>query len=177
MFWLILCFRPCYSVKYSEFKGKHQRNPLSDFSNMWQKREKIQKYIVLRDKNYNWNTCGYDFYSVRMQFIYRKLVTFQSVSIAEITTIQFDSINFFLGTGYVLTVASKNRRTFNSEWYASFCLLKVFGCRRPWIVLHHDNANSQTSTQIIQFRTGQNIKLTYYLIFWRHHLHSVKNGF
>uniref|UniRef100_A0A182RL81 HTH_48 domain-containing protein n=1 Tax=Anopheles funestus TaxID=62324 RepID=A0A182RL81_ANOFN len=51
-------------------------------------------------------------------------------------------------------VATEQRRTINSEWYATICLLEIFGevrktNNRRRFILHHDNASSHTLAQTI----------------------------
>ena len=71
---------------------------------------------------------------------------------------------FFGINGHAATVPLEERRTVNSEWYTTICLLEVFGemrktNRRRRIIFHHDNASSHTSAQTSAFLSTENIEL------------------
>ncbi|GBP37488.1 hypothetical protein EVAR_79421_1 [Eumeta japonica] len=72
--------------------------------------------------------------------------------------------SFFNKTGHVATVALGNYRTMKTDWYTTICLSEVIGehlknNRKPCIILHHDNAGSQTSKQTNKFLKEKNVEL------------------
>ena len=71
---------------------------------------------------------------------------------------------FFGINGHVATVPLRERRTVNSDWYTTICLLKVLEeirktNKKRRIILHHDNASSHTSAKTREYLSGQNIEL------------------
>ena len=77
---------------------------------------------------------------------------------------------FFGKTSHVATVPLVQRRTVNHEWYITICLPEVFGeirktNKRRRIILHQDNAYSDTSRQTTKYLSTQNIELIGYLPF------------
>ena len=62
------------------------------------------------------------------------------------------------------TVPLVQRRTVNSKWYTTICLLEVFGEIRKTnkqrrIILHQDNASSHTFRQTTEYLSTQGIEL------------------
>lgn len=71
---------------------------------------------------------------------------------------------FFGIMGHIATIPLEECKTVNSEWYTTICLPDVIGKirkinRRGQIILHHDNADSHTTTRIMEFLTPQNVEL------------------
>ncbi|GBP46587.1 hypothetical protein EVAR_95049_1 [Eumeta japonica] len=63
---------------------------------------------------------------------------------------------FFNKTGHMATVALKNCRIVNSNWYTAICLPQVIAelrenNRERRIILHHDNTSSHTAKQTNRF--------------------------
>ncbi|GBP80574.1 hypothetical protein EVAR_37678_1 [Eumeta japonica] len=64
--------------------------------------------------------------------------------------------SFFNKIGHMTTVALENCRTVNSNWCTTICLPEVVdelrkNYRKRHIILHHNNASSQTAKQAINF--------------------------
>lgn len=70
----------------------------------------------------------------------------------------------FVITGIVAPVPLQERKAVNANWYTTICLPKVFqeirkNNKKSRIILHHENASSHTSWQIMNFLKGGNIEI------------------
>jgi len=71
--------------------------------------------------------------------------------------------SFFAKSGHVATVALKDRRTVNADWYTTICLPEVIdefrkNNRKRRIILHHDNASSHTAKRTIDYLKEKNLE-------------------